>query len=140
VALTLGDEGFLLCSLRERNSRRLATHYDQGKWAAFSPDSRLLATASSDATIKLWDVSSGRELSTLHGHLTEVSAVAIAPDGRTLVSIEQLEGLRFWDLPTQREVAVVPMAAAGAWLGFAPDGRTLAVGLADGGIRLLRAY
>jgi WD40 repeat protein len=112
---------------------------DQGKWATFSPDSRLLATASSDATIKLWAVPSGRELATLRGHLTGVSAVAIAPDGRTLVSIEPQQGLRFWDLPTLREVAIVPLAKAGEWLGFAPDGHTLAVDLSDGTICLLKA-
>ena len=99
VALTLGEDGFLLCSLQGRICRRLTAHSDQGKWAAFSPDSRLLATASSDATIKLWKVASGRELATLSGHLTSVSAVAIAPDGRTLVSVEPQQGLRFWDLP-----------------------------------------
>jgi WD40 repeat protein len=139
VALTLGEDGFLLCSLPGRTSRRLTAHFDQGKWAAFSPDSRLLATASSDATIKLWQVASGRELATLRGHLTGVSAVAIATDGRTLVSIEPQQGLRFWDIPTLREVAVVPMPAAGEWLQFALDGHTLAVGQMDGGIRLLEA-
>jgi len=139
VALTLGEDGFLLCSLSGQTSLRLTAHSDQGKWAAFSPDNHLLATASSDATIKLWDVASGHELGTLRGHLTGVSAVAIAPDGRTLVSIEPQQGLRFWDLPTQREVAVVPMPTAGEWLQFASDGHTLAVGLMYGGIRLLKA-
>jgi WD40 repeat protein len=139
VALTLGEDGFLLCSLPGRTSHRLTSHLDQGKWATFSPDSRLLATASSDATIKLWAVPSGRELATLRGHLTGVSAVAIAPDGRTLVSIEPQQGLRFWDLPTLREVAIVPLAKAGEWLGFAPDGHTLAVDLSDGTICLLKA-
>ena len=139
VALTLGEDGFLLCSLKGRRSRRLTAHFDQGKWATFSPDSRLLATASSDATIKLWAVGSGRELATLRGHLTSVSAVAIAPDGRTIVSVEPQQGLRFWDLPTLREVAVVSMPSADEWLQFAPGGNTLAVSLAGGGIRLLKA-
>jgi Tol biopolymer transport system component len=65
--------------------------------------------------------------------------VAIAPDGRTLVSIEPQQGLRFCDLPTFREVAVVSMPQANEWLAFSPDGHTLAVGLIDGGIRLLKA-
>jgi eukaryotic-like serine/threonine-protein kinase len=139
VALTLGEDGFLLCSLRGRTWRRLTAHFDQGKWAAFSPDSRLLATASSDATVKLWTVASGHEFATLRGHLTSVSAVAIAPDGRTIVSVEPQQGLRFWDLPTLREVAVVSMPSADEWLQFAPDGTSLAVSLAGGGIRLLKA-
>jgi eukaryotic-like serine/threonine-protein kinase len=139
VALTLGENGFLLCSLREQNSQRLTGHLDQGKWATFSPDSHVLATASSDATIKLWAVPSGRELATLRGHLTGVSGVAIAPDGRTLVSLEPQQGLRFWDLPTLREVAIVPLPTAGEWLGFSPDGQTLAVNLNDGGVCLLKA-
>jgi WD40 repeat protein len=139
VAVTLGEDGFLLCSVPGNTSTRLTAHLDQGKWAAFSPDSRLLATASSDATIKLWNVSSARELATLRGHLTGVSGVAIAPDERTLVSIEPRQGLRFWDLPTLREVAVVPLPKAGEWLAFSPDGHTLAVDLDDGRVCLLKA-
>jgi WD40 repeat protein/predicted Ser/Thr protein kinase len=139
ISLTLGENGFLLCSIQEKTVRRLTAHFDQGKWSAFSADSRLLATASSDATIKLWDVASARELATLRGHLTEVSAVAMAPDGRTLVSIERQQGLRFWDLTTLREVAVVPMPAAGPWVAFSPDGHVLSVGEGDEGVRLLRA-
>ena len=84
-------------------------------------------------------MASGRELATLRGHLTSVSAVAIAPDGRTLVSVEPQHGLRFWDLPTLREVAVVSMPSADEWLQFSPDGNTLAVSIAGGGIRLLKA-
>jgi WD40 repeat protein len=139
VALTLGEDGFLLCSLSRLAAQRLTGHLDQGKWAAFSPDSRLLATASSDATIKLWSVPSGREQATLRGHLTGASSVAIAPDSRTLVSLEPRQGLRFWDLPTLREVAVVSLPAAGEWLAFAPDGHTLAVDLEDGRVCLLKA-
>jgi serine/threonine-protein kinase len=35
---------------------------------AFSPDGKLLASASSDVTIKVWDVASGRERRSLTGH------------------------------------------------------------------------
>ena len=35
---------------------------------AFSPDGRLLASASWDETVKIWSVADGRELRTLKGH------------------------------------------------------------------------
>jgi WD40 repeat protein len=53
---------------------------------AFSPDGRWLASGAKDNTIKIWEVSTGRVLRTLHGHGSAVNAVAISPDGRLLAS------------------------------------------------------
>lgn len=139
VAVSAGEQGFWLCRLAEGGVDRLTAHPDQGKWAAFSPDSRLLATASVDSTVKLWDARTAREKATLRGHRTSVGSVAFAPDGATLISCEPGLGLRLWHLPTLRECAVIGLPEAGEWIGLAPDGRHLAVELAGGGIRLLRA-
>ncbi|MBN2084009.1 MAG: PD40 domain-containing protein [Anaerolineales bacterium] len=69
---------------------------------AFSPDSRVLATASADVTIKLWDVATGALLQTLVGHTTAVSALGFSPDGRTLASGTKEEGdqagVRLWTI------------------------------------------
>src|SRR5690349_8158108 len=59
---------------------------------AFSPDGKTLASASSakkgtsDDTIKLWDVQTGKEQATLKGHTGNVWSVAFSPDGKTLAS------------------------------------------------------
>src|SRR6516162_5178373 len=52
----------------------------------YSPDGKMLASASLDNTIKLWDIQTGKEKSTLKGHTDSVVSVAFSPDGKTLAS------------------------------------------------------
>jgi WD40 repeat protein len=53
---------------------------------AFSPDSRLLASASADKTVRLWDTATNTLQQTLVGHSDEVCSVAFSPDSRLLAS------------------------------------------------------
>src|SRR5207244_5095530 len=50
---------------------------------AFSPDDRLLATASLDGTARIWDAHTGRPLRLLE-HPDGVENVAFSPDGRSV--------------------------------------------------------
>ena len=52
----------------------LSGHTNMVYGVAFSPDGRLVATASWDKTAKVWDVTSGQEVRTLFGHTAEVWA------------------------------------------------------------------
>src|SRR5207249_1859283 len=64
---------------------------------AFSPDGRLLATASRDSTAKLWDVESGQALRTFRGHRGEVMSVRFSPDGRRLATAGLDGTAKVWD-------------------------------------------
>src|SRR5207247_352727 len=48
----------------------------------FSPDSRRLASAGFDKTVKLWDLATGQEVLTLRGHSDLVNHVLFDPNGR----------------------------------------------------------
>ncbi|PWA23020.1 hypothetical protein CCH79_00001855, partial [Gambusia affinis] len=52
----------------------------------FSPDTRLLASASFDKSIKIWDGRTGKYLMSLRGHVGSVYQVAWSADSRLLVS------------------------------------------------------
>ena len=68
--------------------------------AAFSPDSRMLLTGSTDSTARLWAVPGGEPLARpLDLHRT-VHLVAFAPDGRSLAT-QDGDLVRLWALPEE---------------------------------------
>lgn len=63
---------------------------------AISPDGQTLVSGGEDETIKIWQVSTGKELRTLTGHSEAVYCLAISPDGKTLVSGSADRTIKIW--------------------------------------------
>ena len=63
----------------------------------WSPDSRMIATGSSDNNIRLWDIASGELVRTLEGHQDWVESVAWSGDGRWLASGAADQAVRVWE-------------------------------------------
>jgi WD40 repeat protein/tRNA A-37 threonylcarbamoyl transferase component Bud32 len=116
---------------------RLRGHAGAVTAVAFSPEANLLASASADQTIKLWDLSRGKEVFTLSGHTDRVTGVAFSPDGRRLVSSNADRTVKLWDATTGKELlALLGHAAPVNCVAFSPDGRHIASGSDDRSVRV----
>jgi len=82
-------------------------HMQGAVGVAFSPDGRRLATGGSSGrdAVKLWDLSTRRELMTLSGQGDSFWFVAFSPDGRWLAACSREEGkLHLWRAPSWDEI------------------------------------
>lgn len=74
---------------------------------AVSPDSNFVATASKDKSIKLWELSTGREIRTFLGHEMTVSSIAFSSDGKFLLSGSYDKSTRLWDVTNGKALTIL---------------------------------
>jgi WD40 repeat protein len=94
---------------------------------AFSPDGKIIASASGDSAIRLWDTQTGELLKTLTGHTESLLSVAYSPDGQTLASTGYDKTIRLWDAHTGEQLQTLEAHTDAIHQAtFSPDGRTIA--------------
>ncbi|MDP6933470.1 MAG: WD40 repeat domain-containing protein, partial [Myxococcota bacterium] len=77
----------------------LRAHSDSVQTIAFNTSGSVMATGSSDYSVRLWDMDSGTQSHILR-HVKEVTTLSFSPDDRWLVSGGQRGHLRIWSTKT----------------------------------------
>ena len=104
---------------------------------AFSPAGDLAASGGKDATVRVWELDSGREMLRLEGHDDGVLSVAFTPDGSQVVSGGRDGLIRIWDSKTGN--VVHDLRGHEGWVAsvaVSPDGKAVLSGGFDYTIRL----
>ncbi|WP_448266333.1 DnaJ domain-containing protein [Nostoc sp. DSM 114159] len=108
------------------------THLNWVFTTAISPDGQTLASGSSDNTIKIWHLDTGKLLHTLTSHTKWVRCLAFSPDSQTLVSGSDDSSIVIWQVSTGKLLKTLKVHSTPVFsVIFSPDGQTILSGGTD---------
>ncbi len=82
----------------------LEGHIDAICDITFSEDGKLLASASKDKTVKLWDIESKCEIATLEGHKDIVTSTAFSAYNKMLATGSSDLSVIVWDVSSRTKI------------------------------------
>lgn len=132
IAIASGRTVQILDSTTGATIKELPGHTSTINSVSFSPNGKLIATASSDKTARIWDIATGKEVKRLQVDSILVFSVAFSPDNKSIVTGGFDGTARIWDVVTGKELRRLkghdqPVRAAV----FSPSGKRILTGSYD---------
>jgi WD40 repeat protein len=103
----------------------------------FSPDGSRLATSDINGTLRLWQVSDGKQMLTCEGYGSWVCLIAFSPDGQFLASASEDHQVKLWSASTGQVLLSFAGHQSWVWaIAFSANGQFLASASEDQTIRI----
>ena len=115
----------------------LTGHERSVNQCVFAADGSFMVTASSDATLRLWDVARGTQTGVLADHADEVFGCDVSPDASLVASVSCDGALKVWDPRNGACLATLHVDGALSSCTFTGEGGGL-VAVGDRGVYFLR--
>lgn len=112
----------------------------------FSPNGKLIAVASEDRTMTLWNRNTGKKLKTFVGITDWTSSITFSPDSKLIATTgmdadNRKSVIKLWDISTGKVLKVLIQELVPNWSGtrevrFSPENQTIAVSSSNSTARL----
>jgi WD40 repeat protein len=133
------DFGYWSLAHRHEGARVFFGHTNAVNSVAVSPDGKLAASGSSDQTIKIWNISTGKETRTFRGHTGPVNCVAFSPDGKLVASASDDKTIMLWRLGDIQSAPIQTFrnnTLGVTSVAFLPGGKSILSGSLDSTLKL----
>ncbi|KAI1727465.1 WD domain, g-beta repeat domain-containing protein [Ditylenchus destructor] len=124
---------------KKQHIARMTGHQQLVNQVMFSPDTRYIASASFDKSIKLWCGRTGKYISSFRGHVRAVYQISWSADSRLLVSGSADSTLKVWEVRTHKLLLDLPGHGDEVFVvDWSPDGERVVSGGKDTLLKLWR--